>query len=726
MKIKSFLSGLSFVLLFAIQNGNATENDTENYPIGIPGSKLVLRSNTKDLSESVVQTVTLTLGAAVEKNKTTYQWLFLHAIKANGENFTVQFLSTAYPSSDVKIAYNQLKRYVLSQTNRPSIEYIDANNGTVILPNTGAWKHLLPQFENGVNPFQESKKNCTYLGFNYKLKSHKKENIPTFSEETLKIKLTPNLLIGVPHNSKVKNETRRYDESDYEYVKFTKENYFEMIAHGMNVFNVNAEQLKWIQNENIYYWGIGGENVSYPECLYKSNYIGPAIFFDEPMVHARDYNLKPKFKKDPNLRKTITPQLYFEEFKKEYHHAKYEASPTRLLKELNQREDVSVGAMDFLQQNIYTWETMPSSALYQLSEGDQSAPAAFVFEPPGRLGAKRVLPELNMSFDCQIPINNPNNLFGIIQGFIRGAARATNKEWGISIYGQVIRSDAYWMLTNAYDQGATRFFYWDSYQLAAVPYNEYLSMSKNLRAYAKNFPNRDLEKLKKAAEVAIVLPVGYNLGHVKMGIGNFSGLGELNMERENGHRVKYREIMNNFYIEIERCIRLGVDYDLFWNLDTIELKGYRELITIQEDGKVEIITNGISEVLDSARVPERPAGDNPLLSVDLKSSAENNMYSVIATASIQETTAPVYYTQGAGIDGVYRNTYVLWELYGPNEEDYTDFWKERWNVSVSENGNSATNEIKFVINKPGDYRLKVSTTDVAGRSTVVWKDIVVD
>jgi hypothetical protein len=328
-----------------------------------------------------------------------------------------------------------------------------------------------------------------------------------------------------------------------------------------------------------------------------------------------------------------------------------------------------------------------------------------------------------MSFDCQIPVDDPKNLIGIIKGFIRGAARVTDKDWGISIYGQVVRSDAYWQLTHTYDQGATRFFYWDSYQLAAVPYNEYLSMSKNLREYAKNFPNRDLEKLKNAAEVAILIPPGYNLGHVKMGIGNFSGLPELNMERTNSHGIKYRDVMNNFYIEIERCIRLGVEYDLFWNLENIELKGYREIINIREDGKVEVTENGKSNILNAARKPQRPKGDHPLLEVELKISKEKLNYSITALAKVTETTAPVFYTQGAGKDGIYRNTYVLWELYGPEEEDYTDFWKERWDVSIKEEGNSATAEIKFNIDKTGNYRLRISTSDVAGRSTVIWKDI---
>jgi len=226
--------------------------------------------------------------------------------------------------------------------------------------------------------------------------------------------------------------------------------------------------------------------------------------------------------------------------------------------------------------------------------------------------------------------------------------------------------------------------------------------------------------------VAIIIPPGYNLGHVKMGIGNFSGLPELNMERTNSHGIKYRDIMNNFYIEIERCIRLGVDYDLFWNLEGFEWKGYREVIDIREDGKVEVTSNGKSNLLNSARIPQRPKGAHPLLEIALEKSKENGYYSITAVAEVTETTAPVFYTQGAGKNGIYRNTYVLWELYGPEEEDYTDFWKERWDVSIKEEGRSATAEIRFNIDNPGNYRLRVSTTDVAGRSTVVWEEITVD
>jgi hypothetical protein len=723
VKKTAILIVLLSVILSIPHGARAEDESAREYPIGTPGVLLTYKLEASDIPESVVRQFELRVGPVEERQGTSVQWIQLNAEKENKQKYAVWFLCSAYPSAALKEAENVTVRYLVSAGKSSPVEFIDEDLETPILPNTGAWQYLLPRTDEGDSPLSDPTTATRYLGHKYVPEHGPGSALPVVPEDVRKISLRPDLLIGVPHNAKVKNETRRWDESDYEYVALTRDNYSEMIAHGMNVFNVNPEQAGWIEDKGVYYWGVGGGDISYPEHLYRSNYLGPAIFFDEPMVHTRDQVFRPKFKEDPALRKRVTPEMFFEEFKKEYHEAKYERSPTQLLRGLAQREDVDLGDMDFLQQNVYSWETMISSAAYQLSEGGDPTPAAIVFEPPGRLGARRVLPELNASFACQIPTDDPKNLFGIVKGFARGAARTSGKKWGVSIYGAVVRSEAYWYMTHAYEHGATHFFFWDSYQLAAVPYGEYLSLSKNLRAHARNFPRRDLEKVNHAAEVAIVLPAGYNLGHVKMGIGNISGLPELNMERLNSHGVKYRDVMGNFYVEIERYIRLGVEYDLFWALDNLDLSGYREIVTIRKDGKVDVARNGKTDVLDAARTPIRPGGSAPSLSVDIETVGGIASTAVTARATVSERSAPVYYTQGAGKDGVYRNTYVLWELYGPGEEDYTDFWRERWDVSVQEGEGVATAKIDFNIETPGAYRLRVSTSDVAGRSQVVWKDL---
>lgn len=695
-----------------------------NNPLGEPGLKLTYRHPTGNkLPASVVRTLELHIGTTEQKNGIALQWLQMTATKENGETYALWLLCSDYPAKELNVAQANVLRYILQEGDLKAVEFRHKKTGMAILPSTGAWQFLLPRPEAGKDPFENLTEKIHCLGHAYHLVNQEQSTIPTIPQDLHTILLSSDLLTGVPHNMRQKDETRRYDESDYELIRLLKGDYQEMITAGLNCFRVDAQQVKWIEHSNVYYWGIGGEDVLYPEGLYRSNYIGPALFFDEPMVRTRDHVVKPKLRKDPNLRKTLTPEKVLEDFKKLYHETKYEHSPTALLKGLAKRDDVDIGDMEFLQQNMYTWETMVSSALYQLSEGEGGPPYAMVFEPPGRFGTRRVLPELNMCFDCQIPVDDPKNLASIIFGFLRGAAGITGKEWGTSIYGAVDRADTFWFLTHAYDLGASLFFYWDSYQLACVPYNEYLAMTRHLQAHARNFPNRDMEKLKKAAEVAILLPPGYNLGHVYLGRGAFWGIPELNLDRTNQYGVTYRRVMSNFFTEIERCLRLGVAFDLFWNLDNLNVTDYREIVTVKEDGKVDVLKNGKKSVLETARTPMRPAGKPPQLSVEVSPMDKDETTEVTARAKVTPGSAPIFYTQGADKNGIYHNQYVLWELFGPEEEDYHYLRQETWQVSVSENNSIAEIEINFTLSKPGNYRLRAATCDVAGRSTVVWKEI---
>ena len=208
-----------------------------------------------------------------------------------------------------------------------------------------------------------------------------------------------------------------------------------------------------------------------------------------------------------------------------------------------------------------------------------------------------------------------------------------------------------------------------------------------------------------------------------MGRGNFWGITELNLERRNKCNVTYRKVMSNFYIEIERCLRHGVAFDLFWNLENLKLPDYREIVTIREDGQVNVLKSGYNNLYDSARIPQRPEGTAPELLIENVEIGKTSPYVITAQAKVISGSAPIFYTPGADKNGVYNNQYVLWELFGPSEEDYSNLWTESWDVTVSEKLNFVEVEIKFTLNKPGNYRLRASTSDVVGRSSIVWKNI---
>lgn len=673
------------------------------------------------LRSNAVERFTLGFGPVESVGNMRCQWLALRATKVNRQQFAVWILSSAFPSRRIDQALATTTRYLLQEGDDRPQEFVHRLTGAPVLPSLGAWDHLWPRSEQGDLRNRTQAPWVTWLGHRYVLVATSRSDTALTPPDSRRLDLLPDVLVGVPSNSRTRDNTRRYDGSDYEMVRLSRDDYAEMIRAGMNCFRVDAEQAGWLKDQPVFYWGIGGAEVSFPECLFRSTYLGPALFLDEPAVGTRDHIIRPRLVKEPAFRRTLTPQVMFDAFKAHFREAVQEGAPRLFMKGMRERADVDLGTMDFPQRNLYSWETMIASAAWQLTAEPDRGPCAIVFEPPGRLGTRRTLPEMNMAYGCQLAPDNPANLAGVIFGFLRGAARAAEKEWGVSIYGAVDRADAPWLLTHAYDLGAKYFFFWDNYQLACVPYEECLALARHLQAHVRSYPDRDHSRLKRAAEVAILLPPGYDLGHVHMGRGNLWGLGELNLERVNRHGITYRQVMANFFSEIERCLRFGVAFDLLWDLDGLKLDDYREVVRVRENGHVEVSADGRRSLRRGPRLPERPPGKAPQMAVELSGAVGHPPCTITARARVVEGSAPVYYTTGADRRGVYHNALVLWELYGPAGEEYRMLLTSGANPPVTREGAVAVVEMKFAVEQPGRYRLRAATTDLAGRSTVVWK-----
>jgi hypothetical protein len=664
------------------------------------------------LRGSIVKSFTLSVGKLERSSAGNFQWISLAARKANGEQFRTWLLSTEYPPMSLEAARKTTARYIVQEgTDRPR-EYRNPVTKEAVIPSSGAWEYLFPRPVDSASLVR-----VRYIGHTY-LRESLTEGSAVQPPEAKVIELRPDLLVGPASNTRQKDETRRYDGSDYELVRLTERDYREMADAGVSCVRVDAEQALWVDKLNMYYWGDGGK-LPYPELLYRSQYLGPSLYLDEPAVTTRDYEIRPRLAKDEEFRKSLTPRAAFDFFRG--HFAKVlQQHSSAMVKSLAARPDVDVGSMDFAQANLYSWDTMVSTAAHQLSQHPR-IPEAMVFEPPGRIGTRRTLPEIDMTYGVQIPPDDPKALPSIIFGFLRGAARLTNKGWGVSIYGAVQQADTFWWLTHAYDLGATRFHFYDSYQLACVPYGEYLALARHLRNHARSNPVRDLDRLRRAAEVAILLPVGYNLGHVFLGKGPLWGVGELNLERLNPAGVKYRVVMSNFFQEIERCLQQGIAFDLVWDMPDMRLTGYREIVRIREDGKVEVEADGKHTLMGSPRAVKRKGGTPPDLRVTISSKPEPDALEIIARARIVEKSAPVYYTLGADTEGVYHNAKVAWELYGPGDEDYLFLRPDHLKPSVREIAGEAEVEATVRVSRPGSYRLRASTVDTMGRTTVVWR-----
>ena len=680
-----------------------------------PGSVTHYRlESERELRSSVVRTFSVGV-AAIEPNRPRMQWISLIARKASGDQFSVWLLSDGYPPATVKAAAATTARYIVQEGSNEPREYRNPVTGEAVLPSSGAWEHLFPRAIDARFP-----ERVRYLGHVYVQESITDGGAKPPAAATL-VELRPDMLVGPASNTRQKDETRRYDGSDYDLIRLTRSDYREMAAAGINCVRVDAEQAQWAHELNIFYWGDGGR-LPYPELLYRTQYLGPALYLDEPAVGARDHELRPRLEKDEAFRRSITPEAAFDVFRKHFAKVLEQVRPA-LAKSLAARADIDIGTMTFPQQNLHSWETMVSTAAYQLSQ-DPDVPEAMVFEPPGRIGTRRTVPEIDMTYGVQISPDDPKALPAILFGFLRGAARLTGKNWGVSIYGAVQQADTFWWLTHAYDLGATRFFFYDAYQLACVPYGEILAMARHLRSHANSNPHRDLPRLRRSAEVAILLPPGYNLGHVFLGRGILWGLGELNLERLNRDGVKYRVLMSSFFTEIERCLRSGVTFDLLWDLPGINISGYRDVIRIGQDGKVHSDGRGTNP----AAIPMRPGGLPPELAVSFTASVEADVLELRAKARVVEKAAPVYYTLGADTEGVYHNARVAWELYGPGEEDYVSIRPDKLRPRVRMVGDIAEVDATTALTRPGRYRLRAATVDLAGRTTIVWKsfDVLMD
>ena len=145
----------------------------------------------------------------------------------------------------------------------------------------------------------------------------------------------------------------------------------------------------------------------------------------------------------------------------------------------------------------------------------------------------------------------------------------------------------------------------------------------------------------------------------------------------------------------------------------------------EEDGKVEVTENDETVLHEGTRTPTRPNGIPPKLTVDVSIPQGKTPVQVHACATVTEGSAGVYYTRGADENGIYNNERVLWELFGPEEEDYRFLNREQSKIRIHQTGSATEVEIRFSLKRPGNYRLRAATVDMAGRTAVEWKTITV-
>lgn len=421
-------------------------------------------------------------------------WYRLAGTKVNGDSFTIWLLADANPFTATAAKEITYHRYILQEPDQTPIEYIDQETGRALLPLFGFTEQLLPHTDGTSKQtlFEEG----TYLGHPLVRAEALEPTDVRPPNGVTKLTFRTDLIIGTGRNFRDDGKGRKSRKDNYDYVPFTKENYDEMIAAGINYFTAKGEQVDWICCRPVFYDGYSPD-IAFPEELYRPNFLGLRMFIDEPACR-----LAGKYPPGAPLSKAV--EMIHEHIREKTNNKQYQS--------LLARYGIDLGSLDLTEPALPIWETYVGTSYYQL----EANPVGVVQECRWRIDPNTdlqqilMLQRINKEFGVDIPIM-PKNLFLWFYSQMRGPARAFNSKWGMSIYGQAEPHLRLPSMQLAYDLGAEFVWFWTSDHDHHVTYDQQLFLARQITEYARAHPRLDLDKLRRAATTAIVLPYGYTL-----------------------------------------------------------------------------------------------------------------------------------------------------------------------------------------------------------------------
>lgn len=496
------------------------------------------------------------------------RWYRMIGTKVSGDSYTLWFVTDAEPftAAPADITFH---RYILQEPNRPAVEYVDAGSGEAMVPLFHFVEELLPRADG--DAAAELFETGTYLGHPL-IRTRMLEGIVVTAPSQLEtLRLRGDLIVGTSRNFRDDGKGRASREHNYTFVPFTQNDYEQMIAAGINYFTARGPQVNWICHKPVFYDGFSPE-IAFPEELYRPNFRGLRMFLDEPACR-----LAGKYPEGASLQTAV--DMIHEHIR----HKLYNVSYRTLLNS----HGIDTGTMSLVEPAIPIWETYIGTSYYQL----EANPYGIVQECRWRIDPNAdseqilMLQRVNEEFGVNIPVT-PENLFTWFYSQIRGPALAFGAKWGMSIYGQAEPHLRIASMQLAYDMGAEFVWFWTSDHDHHVPYTEQLELARAISEYADAQPPRDLDTLRGAADVAVVLPYGYTLPTVWQ---MFTwGTHIYPLDRTNSHGLTYRQVLGPAVCEIARCLGAGISYDVVPAGDLFNPRHYRRVFRVRADGSVRI------------------------------------------------------------------------------------------------------------------------------------------
>jgi len=664
-------------------------------PASLAGQAAVYKVVGSGVGMKVVSRIMLLLIGTEPVGPDTAYWLQLNVTKTDGKQLVATVLVDDPHLSPERAPRTRVHRYIYQEADDQPIEYVNAVRGGAVTTVFGLMPNFFPSFSEADLAKELFPARGRYLGLPIERVAVNTADVTeggAVPPSPLRLELDPELLIGTSRNSRDTQGGRIWTGEDYPYRRLEKEDYDELIAAGFNYFRVDDKQELIVRNLPVFYLVSRRPRfLEYPEMFYRANCRGTRMFMDEPGVHivwfVRQWPGYVRTLEHPARIARLLEARVRESYESQYGYGKH------CLEHLLRMAPFDLGDLQVPETHYPAWETMEWSAYYQMKAGLPGV----VHE--GRYVFGNEPQVFNAEFDARIPCE-PKSLFLRTYGFLRGAARVFNGDWGTSIYGQSEQELNPLAMTLAYDMGARYVWFWTSDRLHHVPYEEQVALAKLLRDHARGHPREPLARLRRAAQVAIALPDGYALRPHRLW-----DTETFHLDRRNDDGVTFRHVLSKAVGQIERCIKQEIPFDIVYADDAFQerLEEYERVIFIGEDARVagRRRGGGSFEVPEPTRTEQERSARPPDLTVHAEPTEGPAPLTVRLSAEVKSHSGPA---------GLKRR-----EKGGSG----WDYWEVMWVVQVDphEAGllhSDSGQTIEILFDRPGTYRIEAWTCDDRG------------
>jgi hypothetical protein len=454
----------------------------------------------------------------------------------------------------------------------PPLEYRDVHTGKALLP---AWEDFvrwfIPHPATGTGRQEGLPNSAEYLGHVLTLRYAARGAAWKAWDDAVVLALDPELLIGTGRTFKDAEGRRlpqKPERQNYTYIEWTLDDYRAMIEAGTNLFGLSAGVELFVRTQPVFYRR-DVNAPSFPADCYRSNFVGPLMFMDEPTcIMVGDKRVHTVLRYFTDAAALIAKRV----------RSQYLPEAHRVERELA-AAGVSLGDMRLAQLDFPTWETRYETAFYQLEGGG----AGFVHEGRYQLGEFNEFARASTGLDRAY---TAEEMLKYHYALLRGAARRFGKYWGTSIYGQADPAISPRAVTLAYDMGARYIWFWTSDHDHHLTWNEQLELSRLLAKHAREHPRPSIRGPKPILDKAIAIPYGYFLvlesPTNRRNAMDLWWVRELDAEKKNEASQRYRRIVQRAFAEIIKSFDAKEEFDITVD-DGAPITGYRSVVRVSAD-----------------------------------------------------------------------------------------------------------------------------------------------